>query len=76
MHDQEFLDLIKEFEKRNNISVVVQLCSDGSGTIFEFWDESELEQFNSLDHLVHILEFVSYRKENGLCVHPVERALI
>lgn len=73
MNHELLLEQIQDFECRNNISVAVQLCSDGSGAILEFWHDSELEQFDSVDQLVHILCFTNYRKENGFCIHPVER---
>lgn len=73
MHD--ILFAIKEFEKRNNISLVIELCSDGSGSVKEFFSvDQELETFDSPEDLLYILETVNYKKdEKGLCVSPVER---
>lgn len=67
------LDAIKAFEERNNISVAIILCSDGSGSIEEFWHNEELERFESFSELLHILTFVNYQKSFGLCVYPIVR---
>lgn len=65
---------LKAFEKRNNISAAIEICSDGSGNILEFWDDGHLERFNTPEELFSILETINYKKdERGICISPVER---
>lgn len=66
------LKLMKSFEKRNNISITLLLCSDGSFGIEEFWEndmlfEGDLKQVNVF------LEHTKYKLANdGRCLDPVE----
>ena len=43
----DLLELMQEFEKRNNTSVSLDLCSDGSGTLKEFWENDEIKSFEN-----------------------------
>jgi len=69
----ELFKLIDEFEKRNNISVFLELCSDGSGCIREFWDNEKIKHFDKVSEL---LEFLKNGKlklaEDGRSVSPIE----
>lgn len=70
----ELLQLMKDFEERNNISIAVSLCSDGSGTVLEFWENNDLEHFENEDGLKDILNNSTYKKgDNGLCINPIEK---
>ena len=54
---EKTLQLIKNFEKKNNISIAVTLYGDGSGTVSEFWDNEELTEFKNIDDLHNFLMF-------------------
>lgn len=70
----ELLQLMKDYEERNNISVYLALCSDGSGDVLEFWNDNELESFDNEDQLISILQNSTYKKgENGYCITPIEK---
>ena len=67
------LKLIKEFEKRNNISTYIKLFPDESGTMYEFWIEEELKEFATIEELVTFLKKTSYElAEDGRCYSPVK----
>jgi hypothetical protein len=68
------LQLVKNFEKRNNISVAINFYSDGSGEIRDFWDDEVLESFDSADHLHNVLKSTQYElAEDGICLFPVRK---
>lgn len=71
---EKTLQLIENFEKRNNISIVVTFYSDGSGTVSEFWDYEELKQFNTIYDLQKFLMNTQYKlaDEDGRCLSPVQ----
>lgn len=67
------LQLLKEFEKRNNISVSLIMHSDGSGMLEEFWDGEELFQFDNYSDLYEKLFTIRYKlAEDGRCLSPVQ----
>lgn len=70
---EELLKLLNDFEERNNISVHMELCSDGSGTLREFWHEELLINFPVADDLIGYLINTSYElNEAGECISPVK----
>lgn len=70
----KILDLMKDFEYRNNVSLSINICSDGSGCVNEFWNEDTLESFETISELTYILKNVKYKKDiSGHCIRPVER---
>lgn len=71
---KKILRLIKNFEKRNNISIGITFFSDGSGTVFEFWDKEELNEFNTIDNLREFLTNTQYKiGDSGRCISPVQK---
>lgn len=71
---EKTLQLVKNFEKRNNLSIVIHLCSDGSGEIRDYWDDDVLETFDSIDDLHKTLKDTQYElAENGRCLSPVRK---
>lgn len=72
---EEILKLLEEFEKRNNISAFINLHSDGSSSIQEFWKDDILFSGGSIDELRTFLINTQYKlDENGRCISPVELA--
>lgn len=71
---EKTLQLIKNFEKRNNISIAVTFYGDGSGTVSEFWDYEELKEFKTIDDLHTFLMNTQYKlaDEDGRCLFPVQ----
>jgi len=71
---EKTLQLIKNFEKRNNISIAITVMGDGSGTVSEFWDYEELKEFKSIDDLQGFLKNTQYKlaDEDGRCLSPVQ----
>lgn len=71
---EKTLQLIKNFEKRNNISIAVTFYGDGSGTVSEFWDYEELKEFKTVDDLYKFLMNTQYKlaDEDGRCLSPVQ----
>lgn len=68
------LQLIKNFERRNNISIAVTFYGDGSGTVSEFWYCEELKEFKTIDDLHKFLMNTQYKlaDEDGRCLSPVQ----
>lgn len=72
---EKSLQLINLFEKKNNISVTIILCSDGSGTVNEFWNDEELKEFRNIDALHEFLNNTQYKLDSdGICLSPVQEA--
>lgn len=71
---EKTLQLINNFEKRNNISVAVTFYSNGSGTVSEFWDYEELKEFKNIDDLHKFLMNTQYKLDDkdGRCLSPVQ----
>lgn len=69
---ENIIELSKEFEKRNNISITVCIHSDYSGFICEFWDKEEITSFEDLKGLVEFLSNANLRKDkSGRSLSPV-----
>jgi len=69
----ELFELMEEFEKRNNISVYLDLCSDGSGNIKEFWDNELIKSFDKVTELVEFLKNGKLKLvEDGRSVSPIQ----
>jgi len=69
---KDIIELSKEFEKRNNISITVCIHSDYSGFICEFWDNEEITTFEDLNGLTEFLSNANLRKDrNGRSLTPV-----
>lgn len=66
--------LMDDFEKRNNISVIIELFSDGSWTIKEFYDEDEVGGGYSFDDLIEFLKTAQFKlADDGRCISPMIR---
>jgi len=70
------LQLIGNFEKRNNISIAVKIFGDGSSVTEEFWDEEELNESSNIDELHEFLKNTQYKlsEDDGRCLSPVQIA--
>lgn len=66
------LELLEDFEERNNISTRMTLYSDGSGDLVEFWNDEELKEFKSLKELESFLKVTNYKLEGERCLSPVQ----
>jgi hypothetical protein len=69
---EDLLKLMDEFEKRNNTSISLDLCSDGSGTLKEFWDGDEIKSFENSSELFSFLEKGKLKMLDGRSVNPIE----
>ena len=70
---RKILQLIKNFEKRNNISISITIFGDGSAHVDEFWDEERLCSAECEGDLIQFLMNTQYRlDEDGRCFSPVE----
>lgn len=70
---EELKELLKDFEKRNNISVMITIFSDGSWTLNEFWDADNIKAGLNTDGYKDFLKNANLKKdENGLSVKPIE----
>ena len=68
---EKFLGLINDFEKRNNISIYVEIHADGSSCVLEFWRDEKLTSAHSTEELYKFLLETSYAlDENGRCNFP------
>jgi hypothetical protein len=72
---EEFIQLVKDFEARNNISIVVQIYSDGSSVVEEFWSEEHLYEGEAIDDLMTFIRDTEYKldKNDGRCLSPAEK---
>lgn len=68
----DLLELMQEFEKRNNTSISLDLCSDGSGTLKEFWDGDEIKSFESSFELRSFLANGKLKMKDGRSVKPIK----
>ncbi len=67
------LKLMKEFEKRNNISTTIEINSDGSGNLREFFDGEGIKFFYSLQDLnLFLLNGKLKLTKDGYCASPIE----
>ena len=71
---EKTLELVKNFEKRNNISIAITIMGDGSGNVSEFWDYEELKEYKDINELHDFLKNTQYLlAEDGRCVSPVQK---
>jgi hypothetical protein len=72
---EKTLQLIKNFEKRNNISIAITVMGDGSGNVSEFWDYEELKEYKDINDLHDFLKNTQYKlaDEDGRCLSPVQK---
>ena len=69
---KEFLELMQTFEKRNNISIVWELCSDGSSHFEELWSDEVLLICETINEAIDFLKNTNYELDkNGRCYSPV-----
>ncbi len=67
------LKLMDDFEKRNNTSITIEINSDGSGNIREFWDEELIKGFDDINELnAFLLNGKLKLAEDGRSVSPIE----
>lgn len=69
---EELFQLMDEFERRNNISIFLNLFSDGTGQVLEFWDDDVVFTFESTTQLQKFLKEGRLKLKNGLSVKPVQ----
>ena len=70
---KEIIELMERFEIRNNISITLNLFSDGSSSIEEFWDQEVLNASDTIEELIEFLENTNYMKsEDGRCIKPCQ----
>ena len=70
---KEILEELNKFEDRNNLSVMMLIHSDGSGSLREFWDAEPLASFKNTDDLKSYLKNTKYKlREDGRCISPVK----
>ena len=71
---EKTLELVKNFEKRNNISIAITIMGDGSGNVSEFWDYEELKEYKDINELHDFLKNTQYLlADDGRCVSPVQK---
>lgn len=69
---EEILKLLHQFEERNNLSAFVNIYSDGSFGVQEFWNEDMLFG-GSFEELKTFLNDTQYKLgEDGRCISPVQ----
>jgi len=67
------LELIKLFEKINNISISITIHGDGSCSVKEFWDEETFKTFKNISELHYFLKNSRLKKDkNGLSLSPIK----
>lgn len=71
---KKIIELLKQFEKRNNISAYVEVHGDESFSIREFWDKTEIFFALNLTELKEGLKNKNYKKDetDGRCLFPFE----
>jgi hypothetical protein len=71
---EETFKLMRDFEERNNLSIVVQFYSDGSSLTEEFWDNEKLFECDTIEVLKHFLKNTNYKlaEDDGRCLSPVQ----
>ena len=68
---EELLSFMESFERRNNISISIEINSDGSGNLKEFWDGEEIKPFDNFAELTTFLENGKLKMENGSSIKPI-----
>lgn len=73
---EKTFQLMKNFERRNNISIAITFCSDGSSSTEEFWDNEKLNESNNIEELHQFLMNTQYKLDevDGRCFSPVQIA--
>ena len=66
------LELIKKFEEKHNIWIILNIYGDGSGSIQEFVSDEIFFSFYSTEKMHYFLENGKLLMMNGSCVSPVE----
>jgi len=70
---ENLLELMRAFEKRNNISIYIDLCSDGSCGVKELWHDGSLN--NNISNIKELYEFLKNTNyelsSDGICLSPV-----
>ena len=75
MTTDAILQLTVNFETRNNISTYMKLYSDGSWTMYEFWEDEELKEGKNFDDLKSFLQNTQYLlADDGRCLSPIQVA--
>lgn len=71
---EKILQLMENFEHRNNISIAVTFYSDGSSSIEEFWQNEVLNESKTIEELQHFLMNTQYKLDetDGRCFSPVQ----
>lgn len=71
---EKMIQLVKNFEKRNNISIAITFYSDGSSQVEEFWDYETLNESKNIEELRSFLMNTQYKlsDDDGRCLSPVE----
>lgn len=68
---KKIIQLMNNFEDRNNISIEVSFFSDGSANVKEFWDDELLNESKNLDELQKFLMNTQYAiGDDGRCLSP------
>jgi hypothetical protein len=68
---EKLLELVNDFEKRNNMSIAFTMFSDGSYAVNEFWDNESLDGGSSVEELKTFLIETQYKlDENGRSFSP------
>ena len=62
---KETLELMKEFEERNNININLIICSDGSFGIDEFWEGDTLFE-GSIKEIHIFLKHTKYKLADNI----------
>lgn len=71
---EKTLKLIRNFERRNNISIAVVIFGDGSAGVEEFWDNEKLNESKTIEELHEFLENTKYKCDSdGRCFSPVQK---
>lgn len=68
------VELARQFEENNNISIKIDLFTDGSGKVKEFWEDDKLHEFHSVQELKFYLKETLYKLDDeGQCISPVKK---
>jgi hypothetical protein len=71
---EKTFQLMKNFERRNNISIAVTFYSDGSSSTEEYWNNEQLNESKDLDEIHKFLMNIQYKIDDidGRCISPVQ----
>lgn len=69
-------ELLADFEKRNNFSAVIEVFSDDTYAIVDFWNNKEIVQIEGIDELKKFLKEKQYQlSPSGRCYDPPREAI-